>query len=153
MRNFFWPRMQKDVKNYVTSCEACQRNKPTNRAAAGLLQPLVIPETRWEQVSMDFITHLPKIKNHFDSIFVVVDRLSKRVHFIPTTSTVTAPDVAHLFFTHIFRHHGLPRVIVSDRDPKFISKFWQELLLFLRTKAAMSTIHHPQTDGQTEQAN
>ena len=150
---FFWPKMSQNIKSYIKSCDECQRNKPSSRAPSGLLQPLDIPIRNWEQVSMDFIVHLPVTKKGHDSIFVVVDRLSKRVHFIPTVTKVTAPEVAQLFFDHIFRHHGLPKVIVSDRDPKFISLFWKDLLKQLSTQAAMSTAHHPQTDGQTEQAN
>jgi len=102
---------------------------------------------------MDFIVQLPVTKNRHDAIFVVVDRLSKRVHFLPTTTQASAPDIAKLFFDQIFRLHGLPQVIVSDRDPKFVSKFWQALFKHLGTKTAMSTAHHPQTDGQTERAN
>ena len=102
---------------------------------------------------MDFIVQLPLTKAGYDTIFVIVDRLSKRAHFIPTTTNVTAPEVAKLFFNQIFRLHGLPQVIVSDRDPKFVSKFWQDLLKRLGTKLAMSTAYHPQTDGQTERMN
>ena len=91
---------------------------------------------------MDFIVQLPKTKTGHDAILVVVDRLSKRVHFIPTTTNATAPEVAKLFFNQVFRLHGLPQVIMSDRDPKFVSKFWQDLLKQLGTKAAMSTAHH-----------
>jgi transposase InsO family protein len=102
---------------------------------------------------MDFIVQLPCTKKGYDAILVVVDRLSKRVHFIPTLTTATAPDVAKLFFDQVFRLHGLPKIIVSDRDPKFISKFWKDLFRQLGTQAAISTSHYPQTDGQTEPAN
>jgi len=102
---------------------------------------------------MDFIVQLPITKTGYDAILVVVDRMSKRAHFLPTTTNATAPDVAKLFFNQIFRLHGLPQVIVSDRDPKFVSKFWQDLTKKLGTKLAMSTAHHPQTDGQTERMN
>jgi len=144
---FFWPKMSIAVKAYIKSCDGCQRNKPSSQAPTGLLQPLDIPTRNWEQVSMDFIVQLPVTKKGNDSIFVVVDRLSKRVHFIPTVTKVTAPEVAQLFFDHVFRLHGLPKVIVSDRDPKFISLFWKDLLKQLGTQAAMSTAHHSQTDG------
>src|SRR6185295_1615881 len=102
---------------------------------------------------MDFITHLSKTKSNYDSIFVVVDCLSKCIHFIPTTATVTASEVAQLFFTNIFQHHDLLQVIISDCDTKFISCFWQELFRLLGTHTAMSTAHHPQTDSQTKRAN
>ena len=96
---------------------------------------------------MDFIVQLPVTKNGHDLILVVVDRLSKQVHFLPMVTKVTASEVAKLFFDQIFRLHGLPKVIVSDRDPKFISRFWQDLLKQLGIKTAISTVHHPQTDG------
>jgi transposase InsO family protein len=137
----------------VRSCEPCQQNKPSNRQPAGLLQPLEIADQRWEQITMDFIVQLPKTKSKHDAILVVVDRLSKRIHAIPTTTNVTAPEVAQLFFQNIFRLHGLPRIIVSDRDPKFVSNFWKALFKQLGVRLAMSTAHHPQTDGQTERAN
>src|SRR6185436_8781227 len=113
--HFFWPKMTKQIKAYVSSCDACQRNKGSNQKPAGLIQPLPIPQKRWQQVTMDFITQLPITKRKNDAIFVVVDRFSKRVHFEPTTTTATAPDIAKLFFYQIFRQHGLPEVIISDR--------------------------------------
>jgi hypothetical protein len=102
---------------------------------------------------MDFITHLPTTANGFDSVFVVVDRLSKMAHFIPTTTTVTAEEAAHLFMVNFFRLHGMPKTIVSDRDPKFTSGFWKGLMSALGCTLAMSSGYHPQTDGQTERTN
>jgi len=153
LRNFTWPNLYAEVKDYVTSCLACQTNKPRNTLQMGLLQPLPIPDNRWEQVSMDLITQLPKTKNGFDAIVVFVDKLSKMVHYAPTSTSVTAPQLASLFFKEVVRHHGLPTSIVSDRDARFTSNFWQSLWKQLGTKLAMSTAYHPQTDGQTERAN
>src|SRR3954447_23324498 len=102
---------------------------------------------------MDFITQLPLTKNGHDAIFVVVDKLSKTIKAIPTVTTVTAPKVADLFFQHVFRHFGLPSIIISDHDARFTGKFWQTLWAKLGTKLAMSIAFHPQTDGQTERAN
>ena len=102
---------------------------------------------------MDFIVQLPKTKDGYDAIVVFVDRLSKMVQFAPTTTTASAPDIAKIFFNVIFRAHGLPKVIVSDRDAKFTSHFWQALFNYLGTSLAMSTAFHPQSDGQTECAN
>src|SRR6185295_3717296 len=152
-RNYFWPRMGKDIKNYVTSCDSCQRNKASNQAPAGLLQPLDIPERRWDHITMDFVVQLPKTTKKHDAIVVFVEKLSKRTYFIPTTTDVTAPQVAEIFFNTIFKNHGLPKVIISDIDPKFTSRFWKALFEKLGTKLAMSTSHHPQTDGQTEHMN
>ena len=152
-RTYFWPRMFHDVKDYVASCSSCQRNKPSSSKPAGLLQPLNIPYRNWEEISMDFVVSLPKTKSDYDSILVVVDRLSKMCHLIPTVTNASAMDVASLFVNQIYRLHGLPKVIVSDRDPKFTSKFWQALHSILGTKLSLSSSYHPQSDGQTERLN
>jgi hypothetical protein len=153
MRNFYWPKMGKEIKRYIQTCDTCQRNKASNQSPAGLLQPLPIPGKRWEEITMDFIVQLPLTRQEHDAIVVFVDRLSKRAHFQPMHTSATAPEVAKIFFTTIFRNHGLPKAIVSDRDPKFTSRFWQSVFKHLGTKTAMSTAFHPQTDGQTERMN
>jgi transposase InsO family protein len=102
---------------------------------------------------MDLITQLPHTKAGNDAIVVVVDKYSKMLHCIPTTTTVTARQLAKLFFNEIVRLHGVPSSIISDRDPRFTSSFWQQLWKQLGTRLAMSTAYHPQTDGQTERAN
>lgn len=152
-RYFAWPRLRADVREYVSSCQICQLNKSTNQRPIGLLQPLATPDKRWASVSMDLITQLPKTKYGHDAIMVVVDRLTKMVHFAPTVTSVTPPQLAQLFFNTVFRYHGFPRSIVSDRDPRFTSLFWKSLTQLMGTKLAMSTANHPQTDGQTERAN
>jgi transposase InsO family protein len=148
----FWPSMSIDVRRYVESCASCQRNKAVRRLPAGLLQPLAIPEQRWETVSMDFVVKLPLTARKFDAITVFVDKLSKQVHFAPSRTTDSAKDVANCFFANVFRLHGLPTTIVSDRDSKFTSSFWRRLQECLGTKLAMSSSFHPQTDGQSERA-
>ena len=152
-RNYYWPKMGKDIKKYIATCDTCQRNKPNNQQPVGLLQPLKTPANRWEEITMDFIVQLPLTKQGHDAIVVFVDRLTKRAHFQAMHTSATAPEVAKLFFSVIFKNHGLPRVIVSDRDAKFPSHFWQALFKQLGTKTAMSTAFHPQTDGQTERLN
>ena len=102
---------------------------------------------------MDFIVQLPLTKQGHDAIVVFVDRLTKRAHFQAMHTSATAPEVAKIFFSVVFKNHGLPRVIISDRDAKFTSHFWQALFKQLGTKTAMSTAFHPQTDGQTERLN
>jgi transposase InsO family protein len=149
----YWPRMERSVRDYVRSCDQCQRNKPSNRKPPGLLQPLPVPERNWEGISMDFITCLPETTAGFDAIMVVVDRLSKMAHFIPCVGTIDAPEAAQLFFANIFRAHGLPKSIVSDRDSKFTSNFWRALFQLTGTSLDMSTARHAQTDGQTERLN
>ena len=152
-RLFYWPNMDADIKEYVRTCDVCQRTKARTRKEYGLLQPLPIPSLRWDQVSMDFITQLPRTKTGYDAIFVVVDRLSKMAHFVPTHTTADAATVARLFLDNVFRLHGLPSAIVSDRDSRFTGQFWQQLFKALGTKLQLSTAYHPQTDGQTERTN
>jgi transposase InsO family protein len=150
---FFWPSMAKDTKLYVLTCESCQRTKPSNQPPAGLLQPLPIPDRPWQTVTMDFVGPLPKTPRGFDSITVFVDKLTKQVHFVPSHTTDSASQVARIFFDQVFRLHGMPTTIVSDRDTKFTSRFWKELSRLMDVHLAMSTAFHPQTDGQTERAN
>jgi hypothetical protein len=152
-RRYYWPHLPRYVHQYVRSCDQCQRNKPVQKKQAGLLQPLPVPAQRWEDISMDFIVNLPKTPRGFDAILVIVDRLSKAAHFIPTTTKVTAPETANLFIREIFRLHGLPRSIVCDRDPRFTSMFWKALFKKLGVRILHSTAYHPQTDGQTERVN
>lgn len=152
-RRFYWPGMDNDVLQYVRTCDACQRNKPSQQVTAGLLQPLPIPDHPWQQVTMDLITQLPKSRQGNDAIVVFVDKLSKMVHLAATKTAVTAPQLAEIFWTTVVRHHGLPSSIVSDRDPRFTGHFWRTLWKCLGTQLTMSTAFHPQTDGQTERAN
>ena len=152
-QQFYWPQIYVDVADYCRSCIPCQRNKPSNRKPLGLLQPMPIAFRPWQTISIDFITKLPKSVDGYDAIMVVIDQLSKRAHFITTTTTASAAQTAHLFFNNIWKHHGLPSKIISDRDSKFTAKFWQTLWSLLGTKLAMSTAYSPQTDGQTERLN
>lgn len=150
----YWPGLYKDVRQYVLSCDMCQRNRSNHLRSAGLLTPLPIPERPWQDVSMDFITKLPPSGTQlFDAIFVVVDRLTKMAHFMPFHEASSASETASVFFKSIYRLHGLPRSIVSDRDSKFTSRFWQTLMKSIGTRLNMSTAYHPQTDGQTERTN
>ena len=118
-----------------------------------MLQPLEVPRQRWERISIDFITHLPKTRARYDSLIVIVDYVSKMMILRPTHNTAMAMDIARIFMDAVVRLHGLPRVIVSDRDTKFTSNFWREVCKVMGTILAMSSGFHPQTDGQTERAN
>jgi hypothetical protein len=152
-RRFYWPGMQHDIKIYVRTCPSCQRTKPSNRLPAGLLQPLPVPNSRWEEITMDLITMLPKTPRGFDAVIVFVDRLTKMAHFAPTTTGVTAPELAKIFMNTVFKLHGMPKIIISDRDSKFTSNFWRSFTKLMDTKLGLSTAYHPQTDGQSERMN
>eukprot|EP01066_Platyproteum_vivax_P012809 Platyproteum_vivax@DN5822_c0_g1_i1.p1 len=144
--------MRKMIFDFVDTCETCQRNKVARQRPIGLLQPLPVPLHPWKAVTMDFIVKLPTSKG-FDSICVVVDRLTKQAHFIPCCETISADQTAELFLQNIFRLHGLPDEIITDRGPQFRAHFWTSLCDLLGIQAKRSTAYHPQTDGQTERVN
>ena len=152
-RTFHWHGLARDVASYIKSCDSCQRCKPSTRAPGGLLQPSPIPDEPWQSVGLDLITDLPKTPRGFTAILVVVDRLTKLAHFQPTVTTCSAPDLAQLFIDTVVRHHGIPQTLISDRDPRFTSRFWKAVFASLGTTLSFSTTYHPQTDGQTERTN
>ncbi|KAG2938032.1 hypothetical protein PC115_g3917 [Phytophthora cactorum] len=151
--DWYWPRMARSIKKYIADCEDCRRNKPRHEKTPGQLEPLTIPNKCWSSISMDFITDLPSTKRGHNSIWVVVDRLTKRCHFIATTKDVTAQQVATLFIDNIWRLHGIPQDIVSDRDSKFVSGFWSQVFETVSTKLKMTVAYRAQGDGQTERMN
>lgn len=149
---FAWKGMKLFVKNWVKSCSTCQQAKPERVMYPGLLKPLPTPDGVWDIVSMDFIEGLP-LSGKFNCILVVIDSLSKFGHFIPLCHPFTVTTVAEAFMDTVFRLHGMPLSIISDRDRIFTSKFWTELFRLSDTQLRMSTSYHPQTDGQTERVN
>ncbi|KAJ9517576.1 hypothetical protein QJQ45_025084, partial [Haematococcus lacustris] len=151
--HFWWPGMHAFVTTYVRRCQVCQRNKSSTKKPAGLLQPLPVPEYPWDSVSMDFVVKLPKSEAGNDSILVVVDRLTKMVHLMAMTEKSGGIQVAKLFFDNVFKLHGMPRTIISDRDTRFQGEFFKGLMKIMQSKQCMSTAFHPQTDGQTERVN
>ena len=152
-RHFYWPHLRRFVTHYIKHCVECQRNKSDTRSPPGLLQTHSVPEGAWDSITMDFLTGLPKSKNKNDAIWVLVDRLTKGVYYIPLKKTTTAPQLADIYLREVYPHEGLPREIISDRDPKFRSQFWRSLWKSLGTTLQVSTAAHPETDGQTERAN
>nr|AAM08795.1 Putative retroelement [Oryza sativa Japonica Group]AAP52970.1 retrotransposon protein, putative, Ty3-gypsy subclass [Oryza sativa Japonica Group] len=150
---FWWVSMRREIAEFVALCDVCQRVKAEHQRPAGLLQPLQIPEWKWEEIGMDFITGLPRTSSGHDSIWVVVDRLTKVAHFIPVHTTYTGKRLAELYLARIMCLHGVPKKIVSDRGSQFTSKFWQKLQEEMGTRLNFSTAYHPQTDGQTERVN
>ena len=152
-RNFYWLGMAEDIEDYVRSCDDCQRNKASQYKWHCTLHPLELSYSPWDSISMDFITHLP-VSEGCTTIWVVVDRFTKMAHFIPIKEKQkTAEGCAKLFLLNVWRLHGLPSDIVSDRDPVFTSTFWAELMKKLNVRLRKSTAFRPQTDGQTERIN
>lgn len=152
-RDYLWNGLAADCKRYAAACPDCQRNKASTAKPRGLLQPLPLAKRPWGSVTLDLITQLPLTTSGHDAIIVFVDRLTKMVHFAPTTSDVDAEEAAWLYLQNVFRHHGLADELISDRGPQFAGKFWPEVHKLLRTTVKLSTAFHPQTDGQTERMN
>eukprot|EP00737_Agarophyton_chilense_P003919 gb/GEZJ01004734.1/.p1 GENE.gb/GEZJ01004734.1/~~gb/GEZJ01004734.1/.p1 ORF type:complete len:294 (-),score=32.76 gb/GEZJ01004734.1/:75-956(-) len=151
--NYYWKHKSRDVKSYVQGCLKCQQYKDSRQKKLTEPSSLEMPERRWGSLATDFIVSLPKSKRGFDSITTWVDRLTRSVHFIPSMGTDTAVNAAESFFRNMFKQHGLPDSIVSDRDPKFTSNFWKRLMELCGIKLKMSTSRHPQTDGSSEVMN
>ena len=152
-RRYYWPKLRRSVQDYIRGCVPCQHNKRRTHKLYGQLRAVEVPARRWQHVNMDFIVALPMTKSGYDSIFVVIDRYSKLAHFIPTITGVNAPQTAHLYYNHVFKHHGLPTKIVSDRGPIFTSDMWTSLMKLMGIQIAMSTPYHPETDGLVERTN
>ncbi|KAJ9536105.1 hypothetical protein OSB04_un000715 [Centaurea solstitialis] len=148
--NYWWPVMKLDVASYVEKCVTCLQVKAEHQKPYGSLQPLDIPEWKWEHITMDFVTKLPQTLRGHDTIWVIVDRLTKSAHFLEMRETLPMDKLAKLYIKEIVRRHGVPLSIVSDRDSRFTSQFWHGLQKGLGTKLKLSTAYHPQTDGQSE---
>jgi hypothetical protein len=142
--------MARQIKEYVDGCDICQRVKPRTHAKYGPLEPLETPHKKWESISYDFITKLPK-SNGYDTVLVVVDRLSKGAHFIPCKEEgLTGEVMAQLFLDNVWKLHGTPKDTVSDRGPQWNNKFIKRLYELLQIKQSLSSAFHPESDGQTE---
>ncbi|KAE8664337.1 hypothetical protein F3Y22_tig00112800pilonHSYRG00034 [Hibiscus syriacus] len=147
---YWWLGMKKGITKFVSKCLICQQVKAEYQVPSGLLQSISIPQWKWENVTMDFVTGLPLTPNKRDSIWVIVDRLTKSAHFIPVRTDFSMDKYVELYIREIIRLHGVPISIVSDRDPRFTSRFWKSLHRALGTRLNFSTSFHPQTDGQSE---
>ncbi|GJV75931.1 reverse transcriptase domain-containing protein [Tanacetum coccineum] len=147
---YWWPNMKAIIAEYVGKCLTCSRVKAECQNPSGLLVQPEIPMWKWERITMDFVTKLPKTSNEHDTIWVIVDRLTKSAHFIPTRETDSMETLTRLYIKEIVSRHGVPISIISDRDSHFTSRFWQSLQSALGTQLDMSTAYHPETDGQSE---
>ncbi|XP_019059514.1 PREDICTED: uncharacterized protein LOC104825588 [Tarenaya hassleriana] len=147
---YTWPGIKRDVAEFVAHCLICQQVKAERQMPSGKLQPLEIPEWKWDSIAMDFVVGLPTTPAKKNAIWVVVDRLTKSAHFIPIRQEYTVEKLAHIYIDEIVRLHGVPSEIVSDRDPRFTARLWGALQSAMGTQLRMSTAYHPQTDGQSE---
>src|SRR5882762_3846191 len=151
-RTYYWPRMSRDIKQYVSTCDICHKAKPRRHAPARLLQPIPFPSQPFKVVSMDFIPELP-LSSGFDNILVIVDKLMEYGIFIPTTTNITEVETAALFFKHVISKFGIPRQVILDRDTRWRGEFWKEICDRMGMTRSLTTAYHPQADGQTEVLN
>lgn len=149
---YYWPKMAREIKKYVSTCDICQKAKPQRHAPAGLLQPIPIPSQPFEVVTMDFIPELP-LSEGYDNILVIVDKLTKYAIFIPTTVNIAEVETARFFFHHVISQFGIPKQIITDQDTRWKGDFWLEICNHMGMKCALTTSYHPQADGQTEVMN
>jgi hypothetical protein len=150
---YWWTKMKIEIARYVARCDTCRRVKAVHMKTAGPLQSLPIPTWKWEDISMDFIVGLPKTAKGFDSIWVIIDRLTKIAHFLPVKTYYPVITYAQIYVARILSLHRVPKTIVSDRGQQFVSMFWEELHKSLGTKLLHSSAYHPQTSGHTERVN
>ena len=149
-RQYYWSGIKRHVGDFVRRCFTCQQIKSEHQKPAGLLQPLEVAEWKWEHVTMDFVTHLPRTQQKHDTVWVIVDRLTKSAHFLAMRMTFSLERFCRLYIREIVRLHGVPVSIVLDRDPRFTVHFWKSFQKAMGTRLTMRTTFHPQTDGQSE---
>nr|GEY96775.1 reverse transcriptase domain-containing protein [Tanacetum cinerariifolium] len=147
---YWWPNMKADIATYVSKCLTCARVKVEHQRPSGFLVQPAIPKWKWDNITMDFITKLPKSSQGFDTIWVIVDRLTKSAHFLPIRENDPLDKLARLYLNRIVARHGIPILIIYDRDGRFASNFWKSFQKALGTDICMSTAYHPETDGQSE---
>ncbi|GJT46341.1 putative reverse transcriptase domain-containing protein [Tanacetum coccineum] len=147
---YWWPNMKADIATYVSKCLTCAKVKAEHQRPSGLLVQPKIPEWKWDNITMDFVTKLPKSSQGYDTIWVIVDRLTKSAIFTPMRETDPLDKLARMYLKEVVTRHGIPVSIICDRDPRFASNFWRSLQNALGTNLDMSTAYHPQTDGQSE---
>ncbi|GJU12581.1 putative reverse transcriptase domain-containing protein [Tanacetum coccineum] len=147
---YWWPNMKAEIATYVSKCMTCAKVKAEYQKPSGLLVQPKIPEWKWENITMDFVTKLPKTASGQDMIWVIVDRLTKSAHFLPAKENDSMEKLTRQYLKEVVSRHGVPVSIISDRDGRFVSQFWQSLQEAFGTQLDMSTAYHPETDGQSE---
>ena len=150
---FYFPQMAQRVRIYCETCEKCQRNKPWTANARGQPVPLPVPQQRFDAVALDIVSGFPTTKAGYDAIVVFTDRLTKRAWIEPCTKTASARDLALIFFRSVFRSQGMPKILLSDRGPQFVSTFWKEFFGLLKTDIRLTSSYHPQSNGGSERFN
>lgn len=151
-RHFWWPTMDADARSFVSACAVCAQNKSSHSPPSGLLRPLPLASRPWSHIAIDFVSGLPPSSGQ-TVILTIVDRFSKAAHFLALPKLPSARETADLMVQHVFRLHGIPNDIVSDRGPQFVSQLWKSFCQSLGTSVSLSSGFHPQTNGQTERAN
>jgi hypothetical protein len=151
-RYCYWPRMNETISKYIKGCVMCATSKPSNKNL-GLYTPVPIPSQPWESISMDFVGGLPMSKIGHDDLNVMVDRFNKMCILILCKKHVTTEHTTHMLFANVWVHFGLPTSIISDRDSRFLGKFWSHLWELMDTKLKKSTTFHPWKNGQTKVVN
>ncbi len=156
-RKYYWPTLQRDVEAYVKECDVCLASMAVHHKPYGDLQSLPVPTHRWKDLSINFVTGLPISANwkddSYDSILVIVDRLTKMIHYEPVKVTINAPGLAKVIIDMVVQYHGVSESIITDRGSLFTSKFWSSLYYFLSIKRKLSTVFHPQIDSKTKRQN
>ncbi|GKA02804.1 putative reverse transcriptase domain-containing protein [Tanacetum coccineum] len=147
---YWWPNMKADIATYVSKCLTCLKVKSEHQKPSGLLVQPEIPQWKWDNITMDFITKLPRTSSGYDTIWVIIDRLTKSAHFLPMRENDSMDKLARLYMKEVVTRHGIPVSIICDRDGRFTSNFWRAFQKALDTRLDMSTAYHPQTDGQSE---
>ncbi|KAM2191798.1 hypothetical protein EV2_028320 [Malus domestica] len=144
---YYWPSMKREIAEYVSRCVICQQVKKERKKPFGLMQPLPVPQWKWENIIMDFVYKLPRTQNGYDGIWVIVNQLTKSAHFIPVWEKYLLSRLAELFVSKMMKYHGISVSIILDQDPRFTSKFWIAFQEGLGSRLLYSTTYHPQTDG------
>nr|GEU71105.1 hypothetical protein [Tanacetum cinerariifolium] len=147
---YWWPNMKADIATYVSKCLTCLRVKSEHQKPSGLLVQPEIPQWKWDNITMDFVTKLPRTSSGYDTIWVIVDHLTKSVQFLPMREDDSMDKLTKLYLKEVVTRHGIPILIIFDRDPRFTSNFWRAFQKVFGTRMDMSTAYHPKTDGHSE---